>query len=96
MKRRNFIRLACLSGLIPVLDLSAAPVSGEVSVEEQMAVSLNYVKNAKEAKGHARYQSGQLCSNCMFFNASNNGCALFSGRAVKPEGWCASWVKKPS
>ena len=94
MKRRDFIRLACLSSLIPVLDVSAA--SAEVSVDEQMAKALNYVKVAEEAKGHAKYQDGQLCSNCMFFNSSNSGCALFGNRAVKPEGWCASWVKKPA
>ena len=96
MKRRDFVRLACLSGLIPVLDLSAAPVPDEVSVDEQMAQALNYVTVADQAKEHPKYQKGQLCSNCMFFNSANNGCALFSNRAVKPEGWCASWVKKPA
>ena len=101
MKRRHFIRLACMSGLIPLVDLHsgrafAAP-SGEVSVDEPLAKSLNYVLDASESKEHPKYKEGSDCSNCMFFKPEmNNGCALFSNRPVRKEGWCQSWVAQPN
>lgn len=101
MKRRHFVRLACLSGLIPLIDLSpdkafAAP-AGEVSVDEPLAKSLHYVLDADEAKEHPRYKEGNNCANCMFFKPDmNNGCTLFGSRPVRAKGWCQSWVAKPN
>ena len=100
MKRRHFIRLACMSGLIPLIDLSpdkafAAPV-GEVSVDETLARQLEYVLDANDAKGHPKFKEGSDCANCMFFKPElNDGCVLFGNRTVRKKGWCKSWVAKP-
>ena len=91
MKRRQFLRAAAAVSLIPLLPASAQQT--DVSEDEPLAKSLNYVKEAGKAKGHAKYAEGQICGNCMFFRPDqNNGCALFSNRRVEKEGWCMSWV----
>lgn len=100
MKRRHFVRLACMSGLIPLIDLSPdkafAASDGEVSVDEPLAKSLNYVLDAKEAKNLPKFKEGSDCANCMFFKPElNDGCVLFGNRKVRKEGWCQSWVAKP-
>ena len=100
MKRRRFVRLACISGLIPLVDLSSnkalATPAGEVSVDEPLAKQLNYVLVASEAKDNPRYKEGSDCANCMFFKPDmNDGCVLFGNRPVRKEGWCQSWVAKP-
>lgn len=101
MKRRRFIRLACMSGLIPLINLSpdaavAAP-TGEVSVSEPLAQQLNYVLDARDAKAHPKFKEGSDCANCMFFKPElNDGCVLFGNRTVRKEGWCQSWVAAPA
>ena len=100
MKRRDFVRLACVSGLIPLIDLSSnkalAVPAGEVSVDEPLAKQLNYVLNASEAKDDPKYKEGHDCGNCMFFKPElNDGCVLFGNRKVRREGWCRSWVARP-
>lgn len=100
MKRRRFVQLACMSGLIPLIELTgnkaiAAP-DNEVSADDPLAVQLAYVPDAKQAAGHPKYREGSDCANCMFFKPElNDGCVLFGNRRVRKEGWCKSWVAAP-
>ncbi|WP_114417378.1 high-potential iron-sulfur protein [Marinospirillum perlucidum] len=66
-----------------------------LSEDAPQAAALNYVKVAADASGHAKYQEGQRCDNCMFFKPANNGCSLFPQNSVEPGGWCQSYVQKP-
>ncbi len=94
MKRKQFLRVACVSGMIPLLNLQAdsgKPLAA-VSVDEPLAKSLHYVENATEAVGDPKYRKGQDCGNFLFFNEkTNNACALFGNRPVKKAGWCNTW-----
>lgn len=93
--RRDFLKLipvACLSLTLPGL-LQAAP--GQVSESEPQALALGYRKNAKQVDKarYPRYAAGQVCSNCMFYQAGG-ACPLFGGRKVAATGWCNSYSKK--
>ncbi|WP_422133719.1 high-potential iron-sulfur protein [Endozoicomonas sp. ALD040] len=99
MDRRKFMQLGLACTLIPLvaMDTVAEPAAaGEVQEDDPQAKALNYVKEASEAKGNPKYKEGDICKNCMFFEASkNNGCTLFAGRRVEEGGWCTAWVAKP-
>ncbi|MCP1314081.1 MULTISPECIES: high-potential iron-sulfur protein [unclassified Halomonas] len=58
------------------------------------AQALNYVERAPDASDHPAFSEGELCSNCMFFTAANEGCQLFPENSVAPEGWCQSWTSQ--
>ena len=96
MKRRRFVQLGCLTGLVPLIPVYANEnkPAAKVSPQEALAKQLYYVEVAEQAKDHDKYQPGRDCANCMFFQpANNNGCALFAGREVESKGWCMSWVE---
>lgn len=99
MDRRKFMQLGLACSLIPLVAMDTVAESaaaGEVQEDDPQAKALNYVKNASEAKGNPKYKEGEICKNCMFFEASkNNGCTLFAGRSVEEGGWCTAWVAKP-
>ncbi|WP_100640697.1 high-potential iron-sulfur protein [Marinobacter salexigens] len=98
--RRKFIRHSLLG--IAALPLGASVLSQRVLAQDlppletsnAQAKALNYVLKAEEASGHAAYEPGETCANCMFFQEANNGCTLFPQNSVEPEGWCSGWVKK--
>ena len=98
--RRKFMRQSLLG--IAALPFGASILSTRAFAQElepldpasPLAKALNYVEDAKEASGHAAYEEGEHCANCMFFQEANNGCTLFPQNSVAPEGWCQSWVAK--
>ncbi len=53
---------------------------------------------AKGTKEKYLYQEspkdGNKCSMCMHFIAETNKCKLVKG-SISPDGWCASFFKKP-
>ncbi|SDL29436.1 Tat (twin-arginine translocation) pathway signal sequence [Modicisalibacter muralis] len=100
--RRDFMRHS-LFGLA-ALPLGAGMLSSRALAQEltpldpenPQAKALNYVTDASQASGHAAYEEGETCANCMFFQQANNGCQLFPQNSVAPEGWCQSWTAKPA
>ncbi|GLR64646.1 high-potential iron-sulfur protein [Marinospirillum insulare] len=101
MSRRSLLKkglfgLAALPlGMGALTSKSFAAALPALSEDAPQAKALNYVKSAADASGHAKYQAGQECDNCMFWKPANNGCALFPQNSVEPKGWCQSYVKKP-
>ena len=75
--------------------------SDRVSVDEPTAKAVHYVEDASEvdASKHPRFAEGQLCSNCILWQAGPDdawgGCGIFGGRKVAGPGWCTAWVAKP-
>lgn len=90
--RRRFLKLSA-GGLV---GLSVGGISLNAVANEQLdpqnpqAKALQYVhKSAKE---------GQNCANCSLAQGSPSDawqpCAIFPGKLVNSEGWCAAWAKK--
>ena len=63
--------------------------------DNPQAKGLNYVKVASDAADHNKFEEGQYCDNCMFWQPDTNGCTLFQGFSVEAKGWCQSWIKRP-
>lgn len=98
--RRSFLRhgllgLAALPFGAALLSRSAqANELPRLSLDNGQARALDYVEVASEASNNAVWAEGETCSNCMFFNAENNGCQLFPRHSVEAKGWCQSWAPK--
>ncbi len=93
--RRTFLKKSAIGmALIPLTTISVAD-NNVVSVEEPMAKNFGYILNAADAKGEDKYMAGQKCLNCVLYVEGNQGCNLFQGRKVNPEGWCKAWALKP-
>ena len=94
--KKGLFGLAALPlGMGALTSQSFAAALPPLSEDAPQAKALNYVKVASDASGHAKYQAGQVCDNCMFWKPANNGCALFPQNSVEAKGWCQSYVKKP-
>ena len=102
MERRSFVlklvaatTMGSASGLAQA---QAKPVA--LSETDAQAVSLGYKADASKVDKakFARYQAGQMCSNCNLFkaeaNAANGACSIFPGKSVSAKGWCSAWIKK--
>jgi hypothetical protein len=61
------------------------------------AQALNYVHDASQSD---TAPADQLCSNCQHYSGADGEewgpCALFPGKAVSANGWCAGWLQKSS
>ncbi|ASK20166.1 high-potential iron-sulfur protein [Halomonas sp. N3-2A] len=98
--RRKFIRNSVMG--LAALPLGAGILSKTAFAQElprldpsnSTAQALNYVEVASNASDHPAYEEGELCSNCMFFNAETAGCQLFPQNSVEAGGWCQSWTAK--
>jgi hypothetical protein len=65
-----------------------------VDPADDQAQALEYVEDASQAEGHARWEEGQRCANCRFFDPDTEGCELFPGKSVEPSGWCNTWTEQ--
>lgn len=97
--RRQFLRMAAATALIPLLNIQArpavaAPLPG-LDESDPTAAALLYRKTQEEAKKVAGYKPGSQCQNCALYTAGNQGCKLFPGKSVEPEGWCKVWAPSP-
>jgi hypothetical protein len=91
--RRRFLKLSA-GGLV---GLSVGGVSLKAFANEQLdadnpqAKALQYV--------HKSVKEGANCANCALIQGSAGDtwrpCAIFPGKLVNSEGWCAAWAKKP-
>ncbi|AXY42444.1 high-potential iron-sulfur protein [Halomonas sp. JS92-SW72] len=96
--RRDFMRNSLLG--LAALPLGAGILSKtafadtlpRLDPESDQAQALNYVEDAADAADHPAYEEGEVCDNCMFWQADSEGCQLFPQNSVEPKGWCQSWT----
>jgi hypothetical protein len=97
LSRRQLLRRLALGvtfapvALISLRQACAAQPLLAVTAPEAKAV--NYVEDAKSAKGAA---PGNTCANCALYQGANGSvqgvCQLFKDKDVKAAGWCSSWA----
>jgi hypothetical protein len=77
-------------GLRAALAATSAPL---LAVDAPEAKAVNYVENARDAKGA---KPGNNCANCGLYQGADGSaqgpCSLFPGKEVKAAGWCSSWA----
>jgi hypothetical protein len=98
--RRDFIRLAALSGAALATHGALAADAPVLDEKDPQAVALGFVADAtKVAKAkYPNYAAGQACSNCQFYQgkagAAMGPCPLYGGKQVSAKGWCSAYAKK--
>ena len=98
--RRDFIRLAALSGAALAARGALAADAPVLDEKDPQAVALGYVADAtKVAKAkYPNYAAGQMCSTCQFYQgqagAAVGPCPLYGGKQVAAKGWCSAYAKK--
>jgi anaerobic selenocysteine-containing dehydrogenase len=92
--RRRFLKLSA-GGLVglSVGGLSLKAVAAEqVDPESPQAKALQYVHQSEKEDAH--------CANCALIQGTDGEewrpCAIFPGKLVHSDGWCAAWAKKPA
>jgi len=93
--RRDFIRLAGISAVVPVSALVGSRLASAadmpmVDPESAQAVALQYAATSET--------EGQTCSNCALYQgeegSEGGACPLFQGSNVGAGAWCSAWVAK--
>ncbi|HEY1726282.1 MAG TPA: high-potential iron-sulfur protein [Steroidobacteraceae bacterium] len=93
-RRALLQRLALGLSLGAVLaEQRVAPAAAPALLSEQdpAAKAVQYVEDAKRAKGA---ESGADCSSCSLYGSTGpdrGSCTLFPGKLVKSAGWCSKW-----
>ena len=99
-ERRRVLTLAAASVvLVPLASLitRGTAVAGELphlSEDDPTAKALSYVHDAANAPAGKR-KDGTYCKNCNLIRRKEGawrGCAIFPGKVVNADGWCAGWV----
>lgn len=96
--RRRFLQLAGLAVAVPFAARLAIPTAQaqalpRLPLDHPQGKALAYIEDATKTT-HAGFKPGSNCVNCQFHTAGNDGCTLFPGFSVEPNGWCAAWAKK--
>ena len=97
LSRRQLLRRLALGVTLAPIAFSSLrqACAGQplLAVTAPEAKAVNYVEDAKSAKGAA---AGQTCANCALYQGANGSvqgaCQLFNGKDVKAAGWCSSWA----
>jgi hypothetical protein len=100
INRRTFV-IQSLFGTVALTagNLPHAGVSMLIESDPQ-ASNLGYKDDAAkvDTAKFKNYSAGQKCAECRMFKARpdtpTGTCAIFSGKLVKREGWCISFVRK--
>ena len=99
-KRRRTLQLVAAGVVaVPLAELATrgTAVAGDLpqlSEDDPTAKALSYVHDAAKAPAGKR-KDGTFCSNCNLIKGNEGtwrGCAIFPGKAVNENGWCAGWV----
>ncbi|MFM0389503.1 high-potential iron-sulfur protein [Paraburkholderia dipogonis] len=98
--RRIFILMA--AGFASSLGLSRGALAETVPVSESDATAqaLGYNTDATKVDKakYSRYQAGQACANCQFFQGKADDaagpCQIYGGKQVNAIGWCSAYTKK--
>ncbi|WP_026375399.1 high-potential iron-sulfur protein [Aestuariibacter salexigens] len=92
VNRRDFLKLSGTS----LIGMTLGGVTLRASAQEQVKLDDPTAKALQYT--HESAIEGQACSNCMHIQgdaADWRPCALFPGKLVNNNGWCAAWSKKP-
>ncbi len=76
--------------------VAAPPAGKKVAANKER---LDYVVNAADATGHAKFKAGSNCANCKFYKADaktegHGKCVMMANKYVSACGWCKSYAKK--
>ncbi|WP_423185480.1 high-potential iron-sulfur protein [Alishewanella sp. d11] len=92
INRRSFFKISAGA----VIGLTAGGVSlrafaaEQLKLDDPLAAAMKYT--------HKSEKEGQNCANCNLIQGEDGQawrpCAIFPGKVVAAEGWCAAWVKK--
>jgi hypothetical protein len=82
----------------------AAPAGELPRLEESatLAVALGYRHDATQADKakYPRYAAGQMCKGCIQWKGTATdawaGCGIFPGKLVNANGWCSTYLPKPT
>ncbi|MEQ8965285.1 MAG: high-potential iron-sulfur protein [Azospirillaceae bacterium] len=103
--RRRFLKLvAAGAAAVPAAALlSRRGVAQEqVDPEGALAQQFGYVHDVADVdtESFPTYEEGQHCANCQLFQGAEGDewgpCPIFQNNLVAANGWCQSWVAKPS
>lgn len=90
--RRRFLKLSGTS----LIGLTMGGAALRVQAQEKLDLDNPSAKALKYV--HKSEVEGQICDNCMHIKGADGEawrpCALFPGKLVAAEGWCAGWMKK--
>lgn len=98
-RRRLLKRVSLGVALTPIAAATLRTASAAdlplVTTDDPTAKALKYTPDASKASDA---KPGSKCATCKLYqgaaNSSEGGCLLFPGKAVKANGWCASWTAK--
>ena len=100
LTRRHFLRniaVAGSAGSVFMLNPAIARDLPKLSLEDPLAVGLQYVEDATAATSPA-YKAGSTCANCLQIQGADGDayrpCAIVPGKSVAAAGWCSAWVAK--
>lgn len=92
LNRRMFFKISAGT----VIGITAGGVSlsalaaEQLKLDDPLAAAMRYT--------HKSEVEGQICGNCNLIQGEDGQewrpCAIFPGKLVANEGWCAAWVKK--
>lgn len=92
INRREFFKLSAGAVIgMTIGGISLQAVAAElVKADDPMAAAMRYTDKSTT--------EGQKCANCNLVQGTEGDtarpCAIFPGKLVAAEGWCAAWVKK--
>ena len=92
--RRRFLKLSA-GGLV---GLSVGGVRLKAFAAEQLDPENPQAKALQYT--HESVKEGSNCANCALIQGAESEewrpCAIFPGKLVHNNGWCAAWAKKPA
>lgn len=100
--RRKFLKLGATSlAIAPFANIMVNGVAQaadlpQLEESDPVAMGLSYVHDA--AASEKRTDDTSNCANCALYTDADAAewgpCAIFAGKAVNAQGWCASWAKR--
>ena len=105
--RRRFIRIAVAT--VAAAPVASVLLSRNAQAQDPVPLvetdpqgsALGYRADTTkvDAAKYPNHTAEQKCSNCNLIQGKDGDaqrpCAIFPGKLVAADGWCAAWVKKP-
>ena len=100
MNRRQFVAsVAGTLAAIPVV-VRAEGDMPKLATDDAQAAALGYVEDTTivDAGKYPNHTAEQKCNNCSLYQSEEDWgpCAIFPGKLVAGEGWCAAYAPKPA